>query len=100
MKTSNILLRSRNYAAYDQKFTTKTGWLNDYALSCGYIHLIESQLNSDRRVRLEKYGTSGYAVFTTIENRYYRWTYYNNIKAARKVFLILAKIIIREEVEQ
>jgi hypothetical protein len=92
MKKEAILKRARNFAAYDPQFTTKEGWLTQYALKCGYVQRIEHSL-SGKYANLEADSGTTYSVFTNIENKYHGWHSYDTLAEARKVFLIIAKIV-------
>jgi hypothetical protein len=93
MTTKTILDEAKNYARYDPQFCTKAGWLKPYALSCGYCQFIENNEHG-KHAKLEGNSNQTYSVYTNIENKWQGWTSYDTLMDARKVFLILARIIV------
>jgi hypothetical protein len=105
------LNRARNCAG--SRFLTSEGWLNAYALDIGYIQIVEiywteyatiqnsiDKVNPIKRsyyVKLEKQGHE-YHVYTNY--KYCGCPTYGKLAEARKVFLVIACVLIKEEDKQ
>jgi hypothetical protein len=94
MTKKQLLSSARNHAIPDPKFTTKDGWMNAYALSCGYVQKLEYVGHIagyvEFFVSLEGYCNGYYLVCHCLDGVWHR-DGYDSLLEARKLFLSLAR---------